>query len=194
MKAPILLFVLLICAVANAKDAIYPWELTGFAGGAQLCDEAGCFAQSGLAFGGSFGRQFTERWNFELEGTYVSASKSLAPRFDLRTGQIFVPELQRRRVWAGGSFQRSLFRFGEASHFYISVGFVAAYERRTEKVPEGFLHAPKKDIGLKGGVSGGAGLMIWLSENWGVRPEVIFFAVPSPLSGLTYTGGITHRF
>jgi hypothetical protein len=152
------------------------------------------FRSNRTRIGGSFGRQFTERWDFELEGTYVSATETLAPRFDLRTGQIFVPELQRQRVWAGGNFMRSLLRFGEASHLFISIGFVAAYERQTEKVPEGFLHAPTRDIGLKGGASGGAGAIIWFAENWAFRPEFRFYAVPSPLSGMRYTAGITHRF
>jgi hypothetical protein len=193
-RATILLVLLLACGEIVAQDAKYPWDLTGFAGAASLCDELGCFGGAGIAFGGSFGRQFTERWYFELEGTYVSGTETLAPRFDLRTNQIFVPELQRHRVWAGGSFFRPLLRFGEASHLFISLGFVAAYERQTEKVPEGFLHAPTKDIGLKGGVSGGAGAIFWFSENWALRPEVKFYAVPSPLSGLRYTAGITHRF
>ena len=188
------LFVLLHSCELIALDERYPWDLTGFAGGATLCDELGCFGQTGLAFGGSFGRQFTERWNFELEGTYVTATETLAPRFDLRTNQIFVPELKRQRVWAGGNFIRKFLRFGEASHLFISVGFVAAYERQTEQVPEGFLHAPTKDIGLKGGASGGAGAIFRFSENWALRPELKFYAVPSPLSGLAYTAGIQYRF
>jgi hypothetical protein len=190
----VLFWLFLTSGEVIGKQAQYPWELTGFAGVASLCDELGCFGQTGFAFGGSFGRQFTERWDFELEGTYVSATESLAPRFDLRTNQIFVPQLQRQRVWAGGSFLRQFLRFGEASHLFLSIGFVTAYERQTEKVPEGFLHAPKRDIGLKGGVSAGAGAIFWFSDNWALRPEMKFYAVPSPLSGLRYTGGIAHRF
>ena len=189
-----ILLALLFVGHSEAQTEKYPWDLTGFGGAASLCDELGCFGQTGLAFGGSFGRQFTERWYFELEGTYVSATESLAPRFDLRTGQIFVPELKRQRVWAGGNFNRRLLQLGKASHLFISIGFVAAYERQTEEVPEGFLHAPKRDIGLKGGASGGAGAVFWFNDNWALRPEVKFYAVPSPLSGLRYSAGITHRF
>lgn len=80
-----ILLILLFVPHAEARTEKYPWDLAGFGGAAALCDELGCFGQTGLAFRGSFGRQFTERWYFELEGTHVSTTESLAPPFDPRT-------------------------------------------------------------------------------------------------------------
>jgi hypothetical protein len=177
--------------VLSAQE--YPWDLTGFGGMAVLCDESGCFGPDGFAAGGSFGRQFTESWAFELEAAYVRTSEVLPSRFDLFSGQFYTPEQIRRRTWGGFAFLRTLARMGEASNLFVSLGLAVAYEHRYEIVPEG-VFAPDRSLGLKGGISGGAGMNLWFSESWGIRPEVKFYLIATPLSGIRYTGGLMHRF
>lgn len=193
MKKCLFLFAFLVCVAAYGEESIYPWTLTLFGGGALLCDEQGCFGPSGLALGASFGRQFTPHWSFELEGTYVRANQLEAPRLDLFTGLIFVPELQRSRVWGGATFFRPVGHIGGAELF-IALGGVGAYERTSEKVPAGVTPLPTNVLGVKGGISAGAGFNIWLTPHWGIRPEARFYAVATPLSGFRYTGGLIHKF
>ena len=193
MRKVLFLLVLLVPVIVSAQVQTYPWDLTLFGGEATFCDEAGCFGPSGWAAGGAFGRQFTDRLSFELDGTYARTSEILPSRIDTFTGQFYTPELQRRRFWAGLTFLVSVASFGEASNFFISLGGVFAYEHQDLIVPEG-VFAPDKTLGLKGGISGGAGMNLWFSKSWGVRPEVRFYAVASPLSGIRYTGGLIHRF
>ncbi len=193
MKRLILLLVLLFPVVLSAAEAQYPWDLSGFVGGASLCDEAGCFGPSGIAFGGSFGRQFTDRWSFELDGVAVRTSEILPGRFDTFTGIFYIPELQRKRFWGGFTFLLSVAKIGDKSNLFVALGAVLAYEHQDQLVPEG-VFAPDKTLGLKGGVSGGAGMNLWFSENWGIRPEFRFHGVASPLSGMRYTGGLMYRF
>lgn len=194
MKRHFWLLLILFPVLVEAQDSRYPWDLTLFGGGALLCDESGCFGPTGYAVGGAFGRQFTDRWAFELEGALARSTETLAPRFDIPTGILFVPEFERTRVWAGFTFLGTLARFGETSNFFISLGLVGAFERQKEIVPEGVFGRPDRTLGLKGGVSGGAGMNLWFSENWGIRPEAKYYVVANPLSGFRYTGGIVHRF
>ena len=177
--------------ISSAQD--YPWDLTGFGGMAVLCDEDGCFGPDGFVVGGSFGRQFTDSWAFELEGAYTRTSEVLPSRFDTFSGQFYTPEQIRRRTWAGFSFLRTMARMGDASTLFISIGLAVAYEHRYEIVPEG-VFSPDRSLGLKGGLSGGAGMNLWISESWGIRPEVKFYLIATPLSGIRYTGGLVHRF
>src|SRR5687767_2367043 len=165
------LAILLFCFPALASAQQYPWDLTGFAGAAMLCDEAGCFGPSVYTVGGSFGRQFADRWFFELEGAYSRTEELLPTRFDIFSGQFYTPEQVRQRTWAGFAFLWSMIRFGDASNFFLSMGLAVAYEHRYEVVPEG-VFAPDRNIGLNGGVSGGAGMNLWLTEHWGIRPEL----------------------
>lgn len=194
MKIFSLLFLIFIAAASYAQEAKYPWDLTVYGGGALLCDELGCFGTSGIAFGASFGRQFTPHWSFELEGTYVSTNEVLPLRFDLATGRFFTPELQRTRVWGGATFLRPIFHLRESSSFFIALGGVGAFERQREKSPEGIFHRAPRNLGVKGGVSGGGGINFWFSPHWGIRPEARFYLVAKPLSGLRYTVGLLHRF
>jgi hypothetical protein len=184
---------LFLSVSALAQQGHYPWDLTGFAGGATFCDEAGCFGPSGFAAGIEFGRHMTNRWAFELEGTYGRTSQILPQRFDIRTGQFFTPELVRQRIWGGFALLGSLLHLGQESDLFISLGAVLAYEHRKEIVPEGFF-GPEKSLGLKGGVSGGAGFNFWFSDSWALRPEVKFYFCATPLSGVRYTAGLVHRF
>ncbi len=194
MKKYLWLLLFLIPVSGFAQEAVYPWQLSMFGGGAMLCDEAGCFGPSGYTFGASFGRHFTDRWSFELDGAYARTTETLAPRFDTLTGRLFVPELQRSRIWGGGTFLASIAHFGSSSDFFVALGIVGAYEQQVEKTPEGIFHAPTKNIGIKGGVSGGAGMNLWFSKSWGVRPEIRFYGCASPLSGLRYTAGLIKKF
>jgi hypothetical protein len=180
--------------LAHGEDIKYPWRLTGFAGNAMLCTEQGCFDGSGFAFGASFGRQFTGRWSFELDGTFARTEENLAPRFDLNTDTLYIPQLQRSRFWGGGTFLGSFAHFGKRSDAFVSIGFIAAVERRSEKTPPGIRPLPSEDIGIKGGVSGGAGLNLWFSKNWAIRPEAKFNAVAGNLSGFRYSAGILRQF
>src|ERR1041384_2114213 len=127
-------FLLLLPAVVRADEGIYPWQLSLFGGGASLCDEAGCFSRSGAAFGASFGRQFTPRWSFELDGTIVPTKES-STRFDVDQG-FFTLEQTKTRIWGGGTFLGSVGHFGSAELF-IALGFVGAGERRSESTPLG---------------------------------------------------------
>jgi hypothetical protein len=187
-------FFLSVAAFAQNEEGKYPWNLTMFAGGAKLCDEDGCFGPSGFAVGLAFGRQFTSHWSFELDGTYVRSNENEVPRFDDTTGIFFVPVLQRTRIWGGATFLRSVKHFGNRSDLFIAVGGVGAFERQTEKVPSEVFPLPSKNLGIKGGVSGGAGLNLWFSRTWGIRPEARFYACATPLSGLRYTAGLIHQF
>jgi hypothetical protein len=130
---------------------------------------------------------------FELEGAYVRTSEVLPSRFDIFSGQFYTPEQLRRRTWGGFAFLRTLARMGEASNVFVSIGLAVAYEHRYEIVPGG-VFAPDRSLGLKGGISGGGGLNLWITENWAIRPEVKFYLIATPLSGLRYTGGLVHRF
>jgi len=194
MKKYLWLLLFLIPVSVSAQEAVYPWQLSAFGGGASLCDESGCFGPSGYVFGASFGRHFTDRWSFELDGAYARSTETLAPRFDTVTGTLFFPELQRSRVWGGGTFLASIGHFGSSSDFFIALGLVGAYEQQVEKTPEGIFHAPTRNIGIKGGVCGGAGMNLWFSESWGVRPEIRFYGTASPLSGVRYTAGLIKKF
>ena len=189
------LFVLLFFPlIASAQEQQpYRWDLTAFGGGVMFCDEAGCFGPSGWAVGGAFGRQFTERMSFEIDGTYAKTSEILPSRIDLFTGQFYTPQLDRTRFYTGLTFLLSIARFGSASNLFIAFGGALAYENQNFIVPEG-IFAPDKNLGLKGGVSGGAGMNLWFTQSWGFRPEVRFYAIAKPLSGLRYTAGIIHRF
>ncbi len=120
MKKIFVLMFLCFPLISAAQD--YPWDLSVFGGGAMFCDEAGCFGPSGFAAGGSFGRQFTNRWAFELEGTYARTEEILPSRFDTFTGQFYTPEQVRRRFWSGFAFLGTLAGFGEASNLFISIG------------------------------------------------------------------------
>jgi hypothetical protein len=195
MKKWLLLLLLFIpfAAAAQDQEGKYPWNFTAFAGGALLCDELGCFGPSGLAIGGSFGRQFTSSWSFELDGTYVRSNEKQTPRVDIVSEQLFIPVLERRRFWGGATFMRTMKRFGR-SDFFIALGGVGAYEHQREKVPAGIFPLPDRTLGIKGGISGGAGFNLWFSRHWGIRPAARFYAVAKPLSGLVYTAGVIHQF
>jgi hypothetical protein len=188
-----LIFLFLFPVIAAAQEG-YRWRLTGFGGAASLCDELGCFGPTGYSFGASFGRNMSERWSFELEGVYVHTSETLPARIDPFTGITFSPILDRSRIWGGAIFFVRLASFGEASEFFLAFGPVGGYEQQKEKAPEGIFVPPTLDIGIDGGVSGGAGFNIWFSNNWGFRPEVRYYAVANDLSGLRYTGGIIRKF
>lgn len=195
MKRILLILFFLVPVFASAQDeGRYPWILTIFGGGASLCDDAGCFGPSGLAFGGSFGRHMTERWSFELEGSFTSTNETLAPRIDLGSGLIFTPTLDRTRVWGGGHFLGKLAGFGSSSDFFISIGVVGGYEQQVVNAPEGIFVEPTRDIGIKGGLAGGAGMNLWFSDSWGARPEVRYYLVVGSLSGVRYTVGLMHKF
>lgn len=195
MKRTLLILFFLVPVFASAQqEARYPWILTIFGGGASLCDEAGCFGPSGPAFGASFGRHMSDRWSFELEGTFTTTSETLPPRVDLGSGLIFTPGLDRTRVWGGGHFLAKLASLGSSSAFFISIGGVGGYEQQTVTAPEGIFVEPIRDIGIKGGLAGGAGMDLWFSDSWGVRPEVRYYLVAGSLSGVRYTGGLMHKF
>jgi hypothetical protein len=195
MKKILLVLIVFFPMVALAEDAPpYPWILTGFGGGATLCDEAGCFGAGGPAFGGSFGRAMSSRWSFELEGTIVFTSETGATRVDTVSGIIYQPVLERTRVWGGGHFLGRIADIGSSSDVFISLGIVGAYEQQKEIVPEGVFPIPIKDVGIKGGIAGGAGANIWFSENWGIRPEARYYLVAGSLSGIRYTGGLMYKF
>jgi hypothetical protein len=197
MKKTLFLIFFLLPFLAHAQEVEtkYPWVLTGFGGAASLCTEDGCFGPSGLSFGGSFGRPMSQRWSFELEGTYARTKENLPPRIDLLTGLLFVPQLERTRIWGGANFIAKLGEGGDASSgLFVSLGFVAGYEQQNEITPPEIFHAPTKDIGLKGGLSGGAGYNYWFNDHWGIRPEAMFYVVAGSLSGIRYTGGLMHKF
>jgi hypothetical protein len=193
MKMKRILAILIFCFPVLATAQQYPWDLGVFGGGASLCVESGCFGPTGYAIGGSFGRQFSDRWAFELEAAYTRSSEILPGRFDIFTGQFYVPEEVRQRTWAGFAFLGTLVGFGDASNLFVSVGLAVAYEHKYEIVPEG-VFAPDRNLGLKGGLSGGAGMNLWITENWALMPEVKFYLIAEPLSGLRYTAGLVHRF
>jgi hypothetical protein len=178
----------------NSLDQPYAWRLTGFGGAASLCDEQGCFGPTGYNFGASFGRNMTNRWSFELEGTYTSATQTLAARVDPLTGIVYNPELNTGRFWGGAVFFARLATIGKSSEFFIAMGGVVGYEQLKEKAPEGVFVPPTQHFGLTGGVTGGAGFNFWFSKNWGLRPEVRFYGVAENLSGVRYTGGIIRKF
>jgi hypothetical protein len=198
-KIWILIFILLplLAGAQDQEEALdkkYAWRLTGFGGAATLCDENGCFGPTGYSFGASFGRNMTDRWSFELEGVYVHTSQTLPPRIDPFTGIIYSPELDRSRIWGGAVFFARLASIGTSSEFFVAMGVVGGYEQRKEKAPEGIFVPPATDIGIRGGVTGGGGFNFWMSENWGLRPEVRFYWVSGDLSGVRYTGGIIRKF
>lgn len=196
MKKALLVVLFLFPVVAHAQDETgkFPWILTMFGGGASFCDEQGCFGPSGYAFGASFGRAMGDTWSFELEGTYAKTSEDLPARVDLLTGTVFVPVLDRTRVWGGGTFLAKLARFGDRNNFFVAISLIGGYEQQKEKGPEGFFVAPTKDIGIKGGVGGGGGINLWFSETWGLRPEARFYAIVGDLSGMRYTVGLMKQF
>jgi len=195
MKKALLVVLFLFPVVAHAQEeGIYPWILTMFGGGAAFCDEAGCFGPTGFAAGASFGRAMGDTWSFELEGTYARTNEQLPPRVDLLTNQIFTPELERTRVWGGGTFLAKISRFGERNNLFVSLSLVGGYEQQKEKAPEGIFVQPIRDIGIKGGAAGGAGVNFWFSDNWGLRPEVRFYLIAGDLSGLRYTAGLMKQF
>lgn len=194
MKKYWMLILFLFPLAAGAQENSYAWRLTGFGGAASLCDEQGCFGPTGYTFGASFGRNMTERWSFELEGVYVGASETLPARIDPFTGLIYNPELDRKRIWSGAVFFARLASLGQASELFVAMGGVVGYEQLKETAPEGVFVPPTEDIGLTGGVTGGAGFNFWLSKNWGFRPEIRFYWVADDLSGVRYTGGIIRKF
>lgn len=194
MKKLFFLIVLFLPVLLQAQETKYPWVLTGFGGGASLCDEAGCFGPTGPAFGGSFGRNMTDTWAFELEGAVALTNEELAPRFDEVTGVFFTPELDRTRVWGGANFLAKVGNIGASSNFFISLGLFTGYEQQKEVTPEGIFHAPTRDIGLKGGGAGGAGANFWFNEHWGLRPEARMYFIVGDLSGLRYTVGLMRKF
>jgi hypothetical protein len=201
MKKLWILMILLFPFIANAQENMgdppentYAWRLTGFGGAATLCTDAGCFGPTGYTFGASFGRNMTDRWSFELEGVYAHTSETLPTTIDPFTGIIYNPILDRSRIWGGAVFFARLARIGAASEFFVAMGVVGGYEQQTEKAPEGVFVPGSVDIGIRGGVTGGAGFNFWFSENWGFRPEVRFYGVSGDLSGVRYTGGITRKF
>jgi len=194
MRKFLLLAILIFPVIASAENPEgYRWDLTVFGGGALFCDEAGCFGPSGWAAGGSFGRQFAKIVSFEIDGTYAQTSQILPSRIDLFTGQFYTPELDRMRFYTGLTFLVTVAQFGSQSNFFVAIGGALAYEKQDFIVPEGIFQLDET-LGLKGGLSGGAGMNLWFTENWGLRPEVRFYWIASPLSGLRYTGGIVHRF
>ena len=190
-----LMIVLFLCPVfAHAQDDVsYPWILTMFGGGAAFCDEAGCFGPNGYAFGASFGRAMGDTWSFELEGTYARSKETLPARID-PFGVIFVPELQRTRIWGGGTFMAKFARFGDRNSMFIALSLVGGYEEQKELGPEGVFLNPTRDIGVNGGAAGGAGINWWFSDSWGFRPEARFYFVTNDISGLRYTAGLMKQF
>jgi hypothetical protein len=194
MKKYWMLILFLFPLVAGAQENNYAWRITGFGGAASLCDEQGCFGPTGYTFGASFGRNMTERWSFELEGVYAHASQTLPTRIDSFTGIIYNPVLDRARIWSGAVFFARLASFGQANEFFLAMGGVVGYEQLKEKAPVGVFVPPTEDVGLTGGVTGGAGFNFWFSKNWGLRPEIRFYWVADNLSGVRYTGGIIRKF
>lgn len=195
MKKLLLVVFLLVPVFASAQDEQrFPWILTIFGGGASFCTDAGCFGPSGYAFGASFGRGMSDRWSFELEGTYAYSTETEPARVDLATGLIFTPELARTRVYGGGHFLGRLAKLGDESDFFISIGVVGAYEQEAENVPEGYFPLPTVHRGIVGGLAGGAGMNLWFGDSWGIRPEVRYYLCASSVSGVRYTAGILHKF
>jgi hypothetical protein len=194
----ILLFVALFLPLAASagEERLYPWMLNAYGGGASFCDEAGCFGPSGYTFGASFGRYFTPTLAFELEGTYAYAEQTQPARVDIGTGVIFIPTLERTRVWGGGHFLIRLSGAHDTSHLFVSIGLIGGYEQQQEVVDPGLpvFVTPTKDIGIKGGLAGGAGYNLWIGDSWGVRPEVRYYLVAGDLSGIRYTAGFLKRF
>jgi hypothetical protein len=133
-------------------------------------------------------------WAFELEGAYAKTNEFLDPRIDAATGNLFTPELERTRIWGGGNFLAKLGDIGSSSNFFISIGLFTGYEQQKEIGPPGVFVAPIKDVGLKGGGAGGAGVNYWFNDNWGIRPEVRMYFVVGDLSGLRYTAGLMRKF
>ena len=191
MKKILLLLLLILPATGQAQQ--YPWVFSLSGGGAALCDEQGCFGPTGWAASGSFGRHFTNTWAFELDLAVSRTNELLPARID-PTGIIYVPELQRTRSWGGTTFLATLGHLGAESDFFVALGLVAVFERREVIAPEGVFHEPSKNIGLKGGLSGGAGMNLWFSKGWGLRPEVRFYGTAGSLSGLRYTAGLIKKF
>ena len=194
MKRLILFVLFLLPLTATAQEQSYPWILTGYGGGSRLCTvDGGCGGGlNTFAFGGSFGRYFTKRWGFEIEGLYSPADETEPPRFDEFTGVIFTPVLHHRRIWGGGAFLGDLAKF-KSGEFFIALGFGGAVERLDETAPEGIFVEPGQDIGIKAGVCGGAGLNWWFSQHWGIRPEVRFYGI-SEISFFRYTVGLSYKF
>src|SRR5262245_40730456 len=181
-------------SAGNTPEQSYALRLTGFRGAASVFDEGGCFGPTGYNFGASFGRNMTDRWSFELEGSYTGTSQTLPARIDPFTGIIYNPELDTGRFWGGAIFFARLAAIGKSSEFFVAMGGVVGYESLTQKAPEGVFIPPTQHIGITGGVAGGGGFNFWFSENWGFRPEVRFYWVAENLSGVRYTGGITRKF
>jgi hypothetical protein len=195
MKKALMLvvFLLPVMAYAQEQEGIYPWTLTMFGGGAAFCDEAGCFGPSGYAFGASFGRAMGDTWSFELEGTYARADQTLPPRSDPFFG-IFTPVLERTRVWGGATFLAKIARFGERNNMFVAISLIGAYEQQHIDAPEGVFVGPTVDVGIVGGAGGGAGVNWWISDSWGIRPEVRFYWAANDLSGMRYTAGLMKQF
>ncbi|HEY4491482.1 MAG TPA: hypothetical protein VI958_05745 [Acidobacteriota bacterium] len=192
MKKFLFFLFLVIPAVSQAQQQ-YPWSLTLFGGGAALCDEQGCFGPTGWAAGGSFGRHMTDRWAFELDVAIARTNELLPPRVD-QFGNFFIPELQRTRGWGGGTFLATLGHIGSESDFFVGLGIVGVFERREEITPPDVFHEPARNLGLKGGIAGSAGMNLWLSKNWGIRPEAKFYLTAGSLSGVRYTAGLLRKF
>lgn len=194
MKKLLLLLVFLFpVALFAQSNGDYPWLFQAYGGGATLCIEGGCFGPTGMAFGASLGRAMGDRWSFELEGTFARTTELEPTRFDELTQTYYTAELVRSRIWAGGVFLGKLKTFSKGD-IHIAIGFTTGFERRNENVPLGITPLPTENIGIKGGVSGGAGMNYWFSENWAIRPAFRFYAVSGNLSGMAYTAGIIRKF
>lgn len=196
MKATILTLLLLYFPLLlDAQDNSNPWLLNLFAGGVSFCDQDGCFGPTGVAYGGTFGRSINERLGVEGEFTFACTWENLNEQTDPVTGQVFYSELERERIWAGGSLVIKLSNPEAKSHLFGLVGVVGAREEQKEVPPEGIPAPPIITSAVRFGISTGIGYNWFFSENWGIRPEARFYFVfQDDLSALRYTGGFIRRF
>ena len=189
--------ILIICLfpITLLADDTDVWNLHLFGGGVTYCDEDGCFGPTGVAFGGTFGRSINQRLSLEGEFTYACTWEDLEPQIDPVTGASYITELERERIWSGGSLLIRLSDPEVRSDFYAIIGAVGAHEVQKRVPPEGIPAPPDVDTSIRFGIATGVGYNWWFAENWGIRPEARFYWIfQDDLSALRYTAGLLRRF
>jgi hypothetical protein len=196
MRLGIFLFTLFcIPFLLEAQENSKPWLLNLFVGGASFCDDQeGCFGTSGIAYGGSFGRSINERLGVEGEFAFACTWENLEEQINPITGQLEYSELERERLFTGGSLIVRLTDPQATSHLFASVGVLASRERQKVVPPEGIIAPPDRTSDVQLGLSAGIGYNWFFSDNWGIRPEARFYFIQDDLSALRYTGGLIRRF
>ena len=75
-------------------------------GGSTYCDEEGCFAPTGIAYGGTFTAEFSNRWALDIDAALACTWEDLPERLD-DEGNLFIPERERTRFLSGASILRN---------------------------------------------------------------------------------------